>query len=387
MAAAQHLKALRTGGGTTVPPSLVRREVGLGPPFAANLADQSPPPLLLSPVFPAPSAVMAAPLSGVAAPPSIATLAQQDARGSREDLCGQCQEAPAELHCRECRERFCRACSANLHQRGRLREHTQVPLNGGGSLAGGLGLDNVGAAAERMGAVERSKSPLFGGREVYCPLHPEDHLQFFCLTCESECICAECAVHGEHRGHDVLNVRHAYKNMSTRIADALSKAQARTDDQQKALQLANSQRQEVELVIEKGKQAIQEAFEKMRTSLGQKEAQLLRDAEQTERLASEQLQNKTLAAEGHVRTLQEAQTALRKLETRGDEVKALNSYARVRSKVLTVLGPMDGLDHSIERELEELKSQVQGVLDSQVAEVSVLSSRVADIRRADASTH
>jgi len=194
-------------------------------------------------------------------------------------------------------------------------------------------------------------------------------------------------VHGAHRGHDVLNVRHAYKNMSGRIAEALSKAHARTEEQQKALQLADSQRQEVEQVISKGKQSIQEAFEKMRTTLGQKEVRLLLDAEQTERSASEVLQAKTRAAEGHVRTLQEAQVALRKLDTRGDEVKVLNSYAKIRSQVLTVLGPMDGLDDSIERELEELKSQVQSVLDMQVDEVAALSARVADIRRADASSH
>lgn len=309
---------------------------------------------------------------------------------TREEVCGQCQEASAELHCRECRERFCAPCSANLHQRGRLREHTVLPLSAqvarsrvDSSLGGGGG--GGGSLGGSIGVVDRSKSPLFGSCEVYCPLHPEDHLQFFCLECESECICAECAVHGEHKGHDVLNVRHAYKNMNGRIADALSKAQARTSEQQKALQLANSQRQEVEIVIEKGKQAIQEAFEKMRTSLSQKEAQLLRDAEATERAASEQLQSKRLMAEGLVRSLQEAQAALKKLDTRGDEVRALNTYAKIRAKVLTVLGPMDGLDNNIEHELEDLKSQVQHVLDMQVAEVATLSSHVADIRRADAA--
>lgn len=227
--------------------------------------------------------------------------------------------------------------------------------------------------------------PFLSERTMYCPLHPEDPLQFFCLQCQTECICAECAVHGAHRGHDVLNVRHAYKNMAGRITEAMSKAQARVEEHQQATQLANSQRQEVDVVITKGKRAIQDAFEKMRTSLGQKEAQLLLAADQCERSASEALQAKSLRAEGHVRTLQEAQISLKKLDTRGEEVKVLNAYANIRSKVLDVLEPMDGLDCSIEHELEELKSQVQSVLDAQVAEVSALNARVADIRRADAS--
>ena len=37
---------------------------------------------------------------------------------------------------------------------------------------------------------------------------------------------------------------------------------------------------------------------------------------------------------------------------------------------MDVLAPMDGLDDAVERELEELKSQVQNALDSQVAEVT-----------------
>ena len=49
-------------------------------------------------------------------------------RPPREEICGQCQESVASLHCRECREHFCSTCSANIHQRGRLREHTLLPL-------------------------------------------------------------------------------------------------------------------------------------------------------------------------------------------------------------------------------------------------------------------
>merc|ERR1712194_255243 len=209
----------------------------------------------------------------------------------------------------------------------------------------------------------------------------------FCLQCECECICAECAVHGDHRGHDVLNVRHAYKNLAGRIADAMMSAQVRAEEQNNALQLAESQRQEVEAVIARGKQSIQEAFERMRVTLAQKEARLLQDAEQIERSASEALQAKAFAADGHVRTLQDAQASLRKLDMRGDEVKALNSYASIRSKVLNVLAPIDGLDNTFEREIEEVKSRVQSGLEMQVTEVGALSNRVADIRRADASLH
>lgn len=317
------------------------------------------------------------------------TMLRDALRAGRDTICGQCQEAAADLHCRECEERFCGPCSASVHQRGRLREHTLLPLRGGASEGADVSGGGPGGAerAGGGGARERIQSPLFGAREVYCPLHPEDPLQFFCLQCECECICAECAVHGDHRGHDVLNIRHAYKNMAGRIADAMSSAQVRAEEQKKGLQLADSQRQEVEGVIARGKQSIQDAFERMRVMLAQKEAQLLQDAEQVERSAIATLQGKVYAAEGHVRTLQEAEASMKKLEIRSDEVKALNSYANIRSRVLNVLAPIDGLDNTIERELEELKSRVQSTLEMQVTEVATLSNRVADIRRADASAH
>lgn len=393
VAAAHHLRALRSGGATAQQPSvqqIVHERIGT--PARAELSSSQPrlsplggasdrggpePPSLSWPVLPTP-AVVAAPTMGALARDA---LARDSLRLSSQPACGQCQESLAELNCRECGENLCAPCSANLHRRGRLREHTLVPLRGG-------------AVTDPPGGTDRCKLPLFGNRdrddrcrEVMCPLHPEDCLQFFCLDCECECICAECAVHGEHRGHDVLNVRHAYKNMASRITDALSKAQARTQDQQKVLQVANAQQREVEMVIQQGREAIQDAFDRMRTVLGQKEVQLLRDAEEIERRACEQLQGRTLTAEGHVCTLQESQSALSSLDTRGDEVRVLNSYAKIRSKVMNILGPMDGIDHGIDTKVEDLKSKVQNSLDMQVASVASLSGRIADIRRADTSNH
>ena len=50
--------------------------------------------------------------------------------------CCNVQEAAADLSCQECQERFCRPCSASVHRRGRLREHTLLPCRGGASEGG-----------------------------------------------------------------------------------------------------------------------------------------------------------------------------------------------------------------------------------------------------------
>lgn len=327
------------------------------------------------------------PSSSAPAPPAPV---QQDI--SSQDLCGQCQEVIAEFACQECRERFCRKCCDQVHQRGRLKEHTRVPILRDGMMQSGSLLDNSLSEIANPAARQRDLSPFLGGRVVYCKEHPEDPLQFFCLQCEreknySECICAECALHGAHKGHDVVSVRKAYQDpeLRRRMQEALQRAQGIMEERERANEIANSERAEVEAVISQGKREIQDAFEKMRQSLSKKEAQLLLAADQTERRANSKLRAKTKAAEEHVRTLQEAQAALRKLDARGEEVKVLNAYAIIRAKVLSVLRPMEGLDVGVEQDLEELKAEVQADLDQQVRAVAALSSRVADIRSADAS--
>jgi hypothetical protein len=252
---------------------------------------------------------------------------------------------------------------------------------------------NGGAGDLPSGDFLKGKSPMLNISNICCPLHPEEFVQFFCKDCNvqneqkvqfCECICAECAVHGEHKGHDVMNVRQAYKEMSGRISDALIRAQERTEAQQKAMLRAQEDRREVELVIEQGKQAIHNEFEKLRAALSEKEVQLMQAAEATERQAAEQLRSKTLDADVHAQTLQECQDQLKTLDTRGDEVRALNTYAKIRRRVLEVLKPLEGRtlgDNEVQLELEELKNHVQRSLETQVAEVASLSARVADIRR------
>mmetsp|Transcript_118984 Transcript_118984/g.210328 ORF Transcript_118984/g.210328 Transcript_118984/m.210328 type:complete len:558 (+) Transcript_118984:59-1732(+) len=347
-----------------------------------------------------------------------------------ERNCGQCQAALAEIECWECGERFCARCSAFIHKRGRLKEHTLMPFNEKRSprvLARGPRLDGTSAAgelhdgpsatpslpssgrlldasqlaspsqasaaatmpagldaddiADENGSSQRALSPIFGGRMHCCPVHPEDPLQFFCLTCENqECICAECAVHGAHRGHDVLNVRHAHKQLSAEIVNVLNASQVRQEEHSREMQRATAARSEVDLVIAKGKRAIQEMFEKMRASLSRKEAELLQASDQVERLATAALARRTAAAEGHVRALQQAQAVLRRLDNRGDEVKVLNTYASARGKVVRVLSPLEGLDGDVEQELEDLKMKVQQSLELQVSEVATLGNHVSEIR-------
>ena len=51
-----------------------------------------------------------------------------------------------------------------------------------------------------------------------CPAHPEEPLAYFCLDCECKCICAECVIHGLHKGHEVLSVKKAYPLLQSKVS-------------------------------------------------------------------------------------------------------------------------------------------------------------------------
>jgi len=359
---------------------------------------------------PLPSSALPAPPALLPPVPPPPPMWGRGATNGAGDLCGQCMAIPAEVDCRECGERFCGRCSANIHQRGRMREHTLYPRDRGGAGAdrggsrqayaavstataaqqslsrspsggpGGVGAGGSAVLADGGGgARHRNPSPIFG-QFIGCPLHPEDPLQFFCLDCE-ECICAECAVHGAHRGHDVLNVRLAYKKLSGRISELLEASQCRAEEHTRAMQQAATQRRDVDLVIARGRRSIQEAFERLRVTLSQKEAHLLLAADACERAAAERLTQRTTMAEDCARAIKEAQGALTKVDSRGDEVRVLNSYAVARARVLKGLEPGLESGRQLEYDLEDLRNQVRNALDLQVAQVSAIGDRAAELRR------
>ena len=62
-----------------------------------------------------------------------------------------------------------------------------------------------------------NQSCLFGVSSM-CASHPDQPLQYFCLDCETKCICAECVIHGIHKGHEVLAIKKAYPLLQSKIS-------------------------------------------------------------------------------------------------------------------------------------------------------------------------
>jgi len=183
---------------------------------------------------------------------------------------------------------------------------------------------------------------------------------------------------GAHHGHNVVNVRVAYQQLSGEISALLESSRERCDDNAQAARQASALKGDLDLIISRGKQSVQEAFEHLRTNLRDKEAELLADAEARARVADRRLMERAEEAERKAHDVRRAHAAVSGLDTRGDEVTALNSYSAVKASFGSFLQPQTNADGDLQRLLEDVKAQP---LKAQATEVTTLSARVPSLRR------
>ncbi|CAE8604930.1 unnamed protein product [Polarella glacialis] len=274
-------------------------------------------------------------------------------------LCGQCQAVSAVLECRQCDELFCQACASSMHRMGQMREHRLIP-------AGGVpDRGRSGSSTPSQEPEGRSQSPLPAPKptvhgtpqwpvqsgeicDSFCPFHPEESVRFFCLDCQTECTCAECAVQrdGRHYGHDVVNVRSAYHRLSSSIDSLLVASSARAQERAEALKRSAALRLELDLILSRGKQGIQEAFNRLHASIQHKESALLKGAEDCGQAADAILLDRA-----------------EQVERRAEEVPNLRSM-------------LDGLQLRV----PDLPQHIREACQLKVAEVAQLVVKVGEIR-------
>ena len=205
-----------------------------------------------------------------------------------------------------------------------------------------------------------------------CRDHPDEEVYYFCFTCECECICAECAVHGDHRGHEVQTIKKAALSLRAKVEDLALLLDSRLDSLTLIEQKVEVKKKDLEEQSLGLKQQVSRAFEELRQRLDKKEREVLesmdfaledkrRDLDTYSRL----LEQKSLA------TIALRDTVKRTLQTSSPEL-LLNFYATAKDRIY---GSAEGdraeihqIDHATEGKtlleatsvLERLKSmQVQ----------------------------
>lgn len=280
----------------------------------------------------------------------------------RIGVCGQCQASEAQLSCKECDELFCTPCASTIHARGRMAKHTLVAMK---RAIEPFRVRHWGGTGSDHGAL----------RGQYCSVHPGERVQFFCLDCESACMCAECAVHGAHRGHNVLNVRTAYQKLSTKISELLGATQHTLDDSGLVMDKIEALREEVDTSVQRGRRSVQEATLQLRATLDQKEAYLLAAADQLRHSAEEVLDCRAAPVEERVSHMSEVHAQLKQLAVRSgkdEPVRTLNLYSSTKLATVALLHTMDVEGDGLGRVIDELKVQLGAALDQRVQEVQLV---------------
>jgi len=351
--------ALAPAGGGMLRSSL------LWQPVAASAAGAAPREgtVVQQPAAALPDTVVAESHRGLSTSPAAASTAPAPTLGTR---CGQCDDRAAEVYCVQCDEVFCRPCAQATHRRGRMAEHQLQPLDHAGPLS-----HLVDAAIDSQGSSSRWAEPApLARRFLRCRIHPEEPLQYFCLQCQTECICAECVIHGEHRGHEVLNVREAVKRLPEKVGELANTTRLRAEEIAGHAQRAQEGRRELAAAAERGRAEVRGALKTLGASLRQDEKVLLGEVERCVADVAEVLRVDSEAA------LVQALEELQKHQEAGDAARALAWYSKL--KQLVDSPERQRLD--ADRVASQLRGQLQRGFESRLAGLAGLSSSVLELQ-------
>lgn len=200
-----------------------------------------------------------------------------------------------------------------------------------------------------------------------CPVHPEEPLNYFCVDCQSDCICAECVLRGEHQNHSVQCVREAVRQLPLKVQGFVSAVRVRGEALNALAARTRERRYDVAEAVSAGQQDLKEALLRVSAALHEEERQLLQEVERCSSDVAEILGGDD---EAHI---VEAYDMLSKFHQLGDVVQALNWYARLNQalKSCSATPPLGGSEL-----VKQLKSQLCRGFESRLTVVHEVMSRV-----------
>merc|ERR1712232_1359003 len=204
---------------------------------------------------------------------------------------------------------------------------------------------------------------------------------YFCATCECACICAECIVHGAHRGHDVLRVGKAHEALRARAGTLLDEALALEDEFAVVTDKLTWRRKEIERAAARGRASVRSAFARVRAQLADRETELLDSLDTYERDTMQRLEKGAGDHEQRLGELRKLQESLRARCRSGDAVEALNAYASAKSAIESLRETFRREEVSIAGPPEEFI----GLAGSARAEIDLHAEGLASLEEAVAS--
>ena len=166
-----------------------------------------------------------------------------------------------------------------------------------------------------------------------CKEHLEP-LTYLCLDCMSNCICAECVVHGIHKNHEVLNIKKAYPLIFKKLEDLCKYA----NDQKKSIFLVNEtitkKKNLVNTLIDRCKNEIHNTFEQIKMRLENKEKEIINNTTSLLYNNIEELNNFEIELQKNSSNLEEIVGKINNILKKKDELNTINYFCENNDKII-----------------------------------------------------
>ena len=232
--------------------------------------------------------------------------------------CGQC-DSSASVRCVQCQEELCSSCASAFHRKGRLAFHTLLPLRPAGT-------GNTVPVPRVLAAQTTTQ-----GKQ--CPEHPEEQVQYFCLTCETRPVCAECVFRGagaeRHHGHlgQVVLAKKAMHAVRGRTEETTAALEATSRELGTKRRTLEEGRMQLKEVCEAAKAQMRRGFAEIAERLRSKEMELCKRVDETYGEEIDKINAEIDIAMNKISTVEGITQKIVDGLTLSDEVATLTAYA------------------------------------------------------------
>ena len=123
-----------------------------------------------------------------------------------------------------------------------------------------------------------------------CREHGEP-LNYLCLDCLKNCICAECVIHGVHKNHEVLNVKKAYPLIYSKTQEMGNNINSKLKKLYFTQKNIEQKIKDISLLTKNCKNDIKQTFNEIRSLLDKKEKEIINNTENSFRENINELNN------------------------------------------------------------------------------------------------
>ncbi len=140
---------------------------------------------------------------------------------------------------------------------------------------------------------------------TYCLEHTDELINYYCFQCNVGNICAECVIHGTHKGHDVQTLKKAYPLICSKLEDLKGSVHSKIEELISSQQKLDNGKKEIESQVGSIKKRISDTVKELKENIDRKEQELMREADEFSEANTKQVDHPLRLANGRAMNLSE----------------------------------------------------------------------------------